>query len=163
MRQKLDWLDMLSRRICHSLTILFKILKYKQPVYLSDMFTLNSEINNRLTRTYEGNIWIGNAHYSVIHRKAFRIYISRVWNSLPTEAKLCNTVNTFKNHIKKLFMSNSFQVPITWWVMSLPILHVLTNLTIWGSFGGVLTVPHSNLWLNDCPVILLVSMSILIS
>jgi hypothetical protein len=113
LRQKLDWLDMLSRRICHSLTILFKILKYKQPVYLSDMFTLNSEINNRLTRTYEGNIWIGNAHYSVIHRKAFRIYISRVWNSLPTEAKLCNTVNTFKNHIKQLFMSNSFQVPIT--------------------------------------------------
>ena len=113
LRKKLDWLDMQKRRISHSLTMLFKILKYKQPVYLSDMFTQNFELNTRLTRTYEGNIYIGNAHYSVIHRKSFRIYISRVWNSLPTETKSVNTVDTFKIHVKKLLMSNSFQLPQT--------------------------------------------------
>ena len=110
-RLKLDWLDMKQRRISHSLTILFKTLKFKEPTYLSDMFTQNCEISERLTRTYGGNIWIGNNHYSALHRKSFRIYISRIWNSLPDETKDCITVGTFKMKIKQLFLSNLITIP----------------------------------------------------
>ena len=110
---KLNWMDMLHRRIAHSLTMLFKILKYKEPHYLNDMYTLNSEISERVTRSFEGNIWIGNENYSVVHRKSFRIFISRVWNELPTEIKLVNTVSTFKEKIKELFLSKTFKLPLT--------------------------------------------------
>ena len=77
------------------------------------MYTLNSEISERVTRSFEGNIWIGNENYSVLHRKSFRIFISRVWNELPTEIKLVNTVSTFKEKIKELFLSKTFKLPLT--------------------------------------------------
>ena len=110
-RRQLNWTDMQQTRISHSLVILYKTLKYKSPIYLSDMFTQHFEICERLTRTFGGNIWIGNSHYSVLHRKSFRIYIARIWNSLPDEIKLCGTALTFKKKIKELFLANAIALP----------------------------------------------------
>ena len=111
LRSNLKWMDMKERQISHSLVTLFKILNGKGPAYLRDMYHQNSDISTRHTRSFPGNIWIGNSQYSAIHRKSFRIYISRIWNILPDEIKSSSTVNTFKNKIKKLFLSKSINLP----------------------------------------------------
>ena len=47
---------MKNRRILNGLSLLFKTLNGKAPDYLKDMFTLISEISERDTRSYSGNI-----------------------------------------------------------------------------------------------------------
>ena len=111
LRCELHWLNMHQRRISHSLVILFKILNKLGPSYLSDNFTQQYEIRNRVTRTFGGNICIPNSNYSAIHRRSFQVYISKVWNILPDNVKSCPTVTSFKNNLKKLFLNNTLILP----------------------------------------------------
>ena len=111
LRSDAKWLNMNQRRISHALIMLFKILNNLGPTYLRDLFTQNSEISLRSTRSYDGNIWIPNIRYKALHLKSFRLYISKVWNLLPNSIKSCKSVNMFKNKIKSLFLNNSFDLP----------------------------------------------------
>ena len=111
LRNNLRLLDMNQRRISHGLVMLFKILKGIAPTYLRDSFTQISEIRTRITRSFDGNIYIPNTNFSARHRKAFHIYISRVWNCLPDDVKSCTSVFSFKNQIKKIFLTNSLVLP----------------------------------------------------
>lgn len=111
LRANMKWLDMNQRRVSHGLVMLFKILNNMGPSYLSDMFTQNFEISERVTRSFGGNIWIGNSNYSAIHRKSFRIFMSKIWNLLPNSVKSCSTVNSFRNKIKTLFLNNELVLP----------------------------------------------------
>ena len=111
LRADLNWLDMNQRRVSHGLIMLFKILNNLGPTYLSDMYTINSDISERITRSFGGNIWIGNSRYSAIHRKSFRIYMSNIWNQLPNNVKSCKTVNTFKIKLKSLFINKELVLP----------------------------------------------------
>ena len=79
------------------------------PDYLKDLLTLTSEISDIPTRTYHKNIWIPNHHISSIHRKSFRYEIPRIWNNLPENLKNCNTINTYKKHIKLSLLNNSLR------------------------------------------------------
>ena len=108
---ELKWLNMNQRRISHGLVLLFKVLNGLGPTYLRDMFTQNSEISTRVTRTFPGNIWIPNIHYTATHSKAFRLYISNVWNQLPNDVKSLTSVFTFKNKIKSLFLNELLVLP----------------------------------------------------
>ena len=111
LRSNLKLLDMNQRRISHSLVILFKILNGQAPSYLSDLFTQQFEIRERETRTFGGNIYLPNTNTPAKHRKAFKIYTSRVWNLLPDDVKSCTSVNTFKIKIKNIFLNNTLVLP----------------------------------------------------
>jgi hypothetical protein len=100
-----------QRRVSHGLVMLFKILNDLGPNYLRDMFTQKFEISERTTRSFEGNIWIGNNTYAAIHRKSFRIYISNLWNQLPDDVKTCKTVFSFKKKIKSMLLNNEIVLP----------------------------------------------------
>ena len=100
-----------QRRLSHGLTMLFKILNKLGPNYLSDMFTQKFEISTRSTRSFDGNILIGNYNYTAIHRKSFRIYFSNLWNQLPENVKTCKTINSFKKKIKQILINNELILP----------------------------------------------------
>ena len=83
----------------------------KAPDYLKDMFTLISEISERNLRTFAGNIYLPNENQSAIHLKAFRNYISKIWNSLPEDIKTAASLNIFKNKLKKAILSKDINLP----------------------------------------------------
>ena len=107
----LNTLDMFHRRVLHSLCLLFKVLNNSEPVYLSDLFTLQEEIRLRDTRTFDRNIYIPNSHVSSIHAKSFKFYSAKIWNQLPDDIKLSKNVLIFKRKVKKLLISKKFIPP----------------------------------------------------
>ena len=111
LRQKIKWLSMKDRRILNGLSLLFKTLNGKGPDYISDMFTLVSEVSERNTRIYSRNIWIPNEHYSAIHHKSFKLIIPKIWNSLPVDIKDSNSLFTFKKKVKTALLHESIPIP----------------------------------------------------
>ena len=100
-----------NRRNLNGLSLLFKILKGNGPDYLRDMFTLVSEVTDRNTRTYPGNIWLPNEHHSAIHHKSFRIRIPNLWNNLPEDIKKSNTIICFKKKLKTALLTEQITLP----------------------------------------------------
>ena len=111
LRKNINWLSMKHRRILNGLSLLYKSLNGKGPDYIRDMFTLVSEISERNTRTYPSNIWFPNSHISAIHRKSFKFYISKIWNSLPENIKNSNTIQTFKKKVKIALLQEEIDIP----------------------------------------------------
>ena len=102
---------MSDRRVLNGLSLLFKTLNGNGPDYLRDMFTLISEISERNTRSFPGNIWIPNEHHSAVHLKSFRLYIPKVWNILPEDIKKSKSLYTFKKHVKTALLNNEINLP----------------------------------------------------
>lgn len=111
LRKKLNWLCMKDRRILNGLSLLYKILNGKGPDYLRDMFTLVSDISDRNTRTFPGNIWLPNEHHSAIHLKSFRLLIPKIWNALPEDIKNAKSLNAFKNKVKITLLNEEINIP----------------------------------------------------
>ena len=111
LRKKLNWLSMRDRRILNGLSLLYKTLNGKSPDYLKDMFTLVSEISDRNTRTYPGNIWLPNERYSAIHLKSFRLYIPKIWNMLHTDIKNSKSLFTFRSKLKTALFNEDLNIP----------------------------------------------------
>ena len=111
LRKNLNWLSMSDRRVLNGLSLLFKTLNGNGPDYLRDMFTLISEISERNTRSFPGNIWIPNEHHSAVHLKSFRLYIPKVWNILPEDIKKSKSLYTFKKHVKTALLNNEINLP----------------------------------------------------
>ena len=111
LRKNLGWLSMTEKRIFNGLSLLYKILKGNPPAYVKDMFTLVSEIRERNLRTSPNNIWLPNENQSAIHLKAFKNYISKVWNSLPEDIKSASSLNTFKNKLTTGLLNKIISLP----------------------------------------------------
>jgi hypothetical protein len=109
--KNINWLCMRDRRILNGLSLLFKTLKGNGPDYIRDMFTLVSEVSERNSRTFPSNIWLPNVHYSAIHRKSFKLYISKIWNSLPDEIKNSKSLFTFKKKVKLALLNEEINIP----------------------------------------------------
>jgi hypothetical protein len=110
LRKNINWLSMRDRRILNGLSLLFKTLDGKAPDYICDMFTLVSEISERDTRTYPRNIWIPNVHYSAIHLKSFKLFISKIWNALPVDIKNSKSVFAFKKRVKTALLNEEITI-----------------------------------------------------
>lgn len=109
--KEINWLSMSDRRTLNGLSLLFKILHGQAPDYLRDMFTQISEVSERNTRTYPGNIYLPNEHLSAIHRKSFRYAIPIAWNNLPVDVKESKTLSVFKKKIKTTLLNNYINNP----------------------------------------------------
>ena len=109
--KELKWLNMKNRRIKHGLTMIYKILHGLAPNYLSDAFTLTSEIHNVNTRRANTSIWISNTITSKLHRKAYTFYMSKIFNGLPENIKKSISVNSFKHSLTKFIQSGKLVLP----------------------------------------------------
>ena len=111
LRKKINWLSMKDRRILNGLSLLFKSLNGQGPDYINDMFNLVSEVSERNTRTYPRNIYIPNEHFSAIHHKSFKLFIPRIWNSLPEDIKNSKSSFTFKKKVKTALLDENIPIP----------------------------------------------------
>ena len=111
LRKELKWLNMKNRRIAHGLTMIYKILHGLAPNYLSDSFTLSSEIHNINTRRANTDIYINKSIKSKLHRKAYTCYMAKIYNSIPEYIKLSVSVNSFKLKLKEHILSGKMVLP----------------------------------------------------
>ena len=102
---------MKDRRILNGLSLLFKSLNGQGPDYINDMFNLVSEVSERNTRTYPRNIYIPNEHFSAIHHKSFKLFIPRIWSSLPEDIKNSKSSFTFKKKVKTALLNENIPIP----------------------------------------------------
>lgn len=110
--KKLNWLNMKQRRIKHGLTMIYKILNGLAPYYLSDSFTLTSEIHNVNTRNAaKSSIWISKGSTSKLHRKSYTCYMAKIFNNLPENIQKSVSVNSFKQAIKVYILSGKLVLP----------------------------------------------------
>ena len=109
--KKLNWLNMKNRRIMHGLTMIYKILNGLAPNYLSDSFTLTSEIHDVNTRRAKNSIWINKSITSKLHRKSYTFYMAKIYNDLPENIQKSVSVNAFKQAIKSYILSGKLVLP----------------------------------------------------
>ena len=111
--KKLNWLNMKNRRIKHGLTMIYKILNGLAPHYLSDNFTLTSEIHNVNTRRASNSIYINKNITSKIHRKSYSFYMAQIYNNVPENIQKSVSVNAFKHSITSYIQSGNLVLPST--------------------------------------------------
>ena len=111
LRKQLKWLNMKYRRVQHGLTMIYKILNGLAPNYLRDTFTLTSEIHNVNTRGANNSIWINKNITSKLHRKSYTFYMAKIYNSIPENIQKSQSVNSFKQAIKRYIQSEKLVLP----------------------------------------------------
>ena len=108
--KKLGWLNMKHRRVQHGLTMIYKILHDHAPNYLSDTFSLTSEIHNRNTRS-ANSIYLNKNATSKLHRKSYSFYMAKIYNTLPEDLQNSISINVFKFSLKKYILSGKLVLP----------------------------------------------------
>lgn len=91
-------LNMDARRRLHFATLLFGIIKFKQPKYLFEKLTISK-------RPIRGDFrLIFPRHSTAAFRGSFRYAATKCWNNLPPPIKECNSVACFKQKLKKYLL-----------------------------------------------------------
>lgn len=97
-------LTMSRRRFLRYCCLLYKIKKFKSPLYLYQKLTSRSEIHNYVTR---GSSKFDIPRHSLkITEKSFSISAARAWNSLPISITNIKTFETFKTSVKLLLLGD---------------------------------------------------------
>ena len=97
--QELHWLPSESRTYFKILCYVFKCIHGLAPTYLSDLIVISRDSNLYLKVP---------RCQSKIGDRAFSVAGPRLWNALPVDLRLVDTVERFKSKLKHLFFS-SFQ------------------------------------------------------
>ena len=88
-----------DRRNMHCLALFYKFLNSSTPKYLSSRFQyLISHHNLNTPSRLEMTLTIP-LHHTSLYSSSFTIATARLSNSLPTELRDCQTLNTFKNRL----------------------------------------------------------------
>ena len=94
---RLQWLKVSQRQEWHSLALLFKILRTRQPSYLFQRFKFLSDHHNRDTRS-RANLLLSIPHHnSSFYSKSYTVSVSRKWNELPTSIRDSTSLTSFKS------------------------------------------------------------------
>jgi ribonuclease P/MRP protein subunit RPP40 len=95
---ELDWLNMKSRRIHHSLTMLYKIDNNLAPAYLRNLIVRNNNVHNYNTRA-SGNFRSTRCRLTT-RQNSFFVKIPILYNELPLTIKSSKTLAVFKKSCK---------------------------------------------------------------
>lgn len=106
-RTELKWLTMSQRRDLHILTLLFSMLSNPSaPNYLRSLFTPLASHGLPLRSAARGILQIP-THRSSFYTSSFTAQAARLWNQLPDDIRLAPTLLSFKNRIKRHFLSST--------------------------------------------------------
>ena len=107
---KLHFLPIKARiefKIC---LLVFKALKYSKPSYLFDLLKPYVPISNILLRS-RGRLSEPLISNRVNSEKCFEYHAPRLFNSLPDDIKLLDSVESFKNKLKTYLFLKAYDVP----------------------------------------------------
>ena len=93
----------LERHSYNTSLLAFKAIHNMVPDYISNSFTLSSEINERILRSsYNRNLYLPKPSRDIF-KKSLSYFVPHTWNQLPTELKNSKSLAHFKCMYKKMF------------------------------------------------------------
>jgi hypothetical protein len=100
MFKQLGWLSLQNRTLWHRYIMIYKCRNNMAPTYLTDCFNQNDTHHEHDTR-HSGNLRATLSTTEYYH-KSFTVSGPTLWNNLPQDIKICNTLNRFKSATYKL-------------------------------------------------------------
>ena len=109
--KELHWLPVRSRIDFKILLVTFKILNGMAPKYLNDLITLQAPSSYNLRRNCQGPLLARPTRVTKVTMgdRSFSVAAPRLWNSLPVEARMTSSINTFKRLVKTFLFSQSYR------------------------------------------------------
>lgn len=93
-----DLMNMGSRRHLHFATLLFGVIKNKEPAYLFEKLNFSQRAVRHASRL------ASHPHRKVAFRGSFRFAATKCWNDLPPPIRNSNTVASFKMSLRKFLI-----------------------------------------------------------
>ena len=100
----IGWFNMLNRRRFLALSLLFKVILYKTPQYLSCCLKFMDEVHSRNNRSSELTLQIP-LHRTDKLKGSFLVSIPSLWNMLPESIRSCKTARRFRSELRKYLYS----------------------------------------------------------
>ena len=104
----LHWLPVQARITFKVAVMVYKIRETRQPTYLSELIT--DYIPSRSLRSSSTNRLAVHTCHSSTGARSFRHVAAAVWNDLPVDIRLSNSLETFRGHLKKHLFKLSYCV-----------------------------------------------------
>ena len=104
----LHWLPVQARITVKVATMVYKIRETRQPKYLSKLIT--DYIPSCTLRSSSANRLEVHTCHSSTGARSFRHVAAAVWNGLPVDIRLSNSLETFRGHLKKYLFKLSYWV-----------------------------------------------------
>ena len=105
---ELHWLPVQARITFKVATMVYKIRETRQPTYLSELIA--DYIPSRILRSFSANRFAFHTCHSSTGARSFRHIAAAVWNGLPVDIRLSNSLETFRGHLKKHLFKLSYCV-----------------------------------------------------
>ena len=97
--EELNCLPLADRKNMHCLALLYQFLNSSTPEYLSSRFQYLTSHHNLNTRSRLEETLTIPLHHTSLYSSSFTIATACLWNSLPTDLRDFQTLNTFKNRL----------------------------------------------------------------
>lgn len=104
-RRELNWFTSPQRRLFFMLVIAYKILKELKPEYLYSCLEKEFYSCDRQTRQSKNKFSVADYRLHV-YKNSFVYTISKAWDQLPDEIVSAESVNEFKNKLRKYIIDN---------------------------------------------------------
>jgi len=78
--------------------VIYKVRTTATPAYLSNL--VQTHIPTRALRSSDTPLLVVPRTHTVLARHAFSVADPSIWNSLPADITLCESIYTFKRHLK---------------------------------------------------------------
>ena len=106
--RELHWLPVRQRIIYKILLLTYKALNSMAPTYLTDL--LQRYTPPRQLRSSSKNLLkVPNSNLKSYGERTFQVAAPKLWNELPENVKISNSINEFKTSIKTLLFRDAFQ------------------------------------------------------
>ena len=121
------WLPVRQRVIYKVALLTHQVRTTATPVYLSDL--VQTHIPTWALRSSDAPLLIVPRTQTELVRRAFSVAVPYIWNFLPADIKLCESVSTFKRHWKPI-CSDSLSPPVLQAPLYLRISRQYTNVLL---------------------------------
>ena len=98
--KEIHWIPVKKQLFYRDAVLAFKCMKGLAPNYLSSLFITRESVSRKTTRQSD-HILNLLPFTSATGQKSFQYRIAKLWNSLPSNIKLCGSISNFKINLKK--------------------------------------------------------------
>jgi len=104
--QSLHWLPIRERILYKTALLAFKTRLTSSPPYLADLLQLRPP--TRLLRSSDAPLLIVPRTQTALATRAFSVAAPTVWNGLPSNVRSCNSLLTFRRHLKTHYFTAAY-------------------------------------------------------
>lgn len=102
-------LNMESRRQLHLATLLFGVMKFKNPEYLHSKLKFSTFYDRYYSRSVRPPLSL-QCHKTVAFTGSFRYQATKCWNNIPPPLRIMTSLHTFRKNIKEMLLEKQKSV-----------------------------------------------------